>query len=72
MNPNEMNVCFSFLEQKYPDVYADMIDHLNSYQKFMEIETGKWIKLQDENPELVLPLSIQRLLSEEDWSINLY
>jgi hypothetical protein len=28
--------------------------------------------LQDENPELVLPLSIQRLLSEEDWSINLY
>jgi len=66
MNPNEVNVCFSFLEQKYPDVYADMVDHLNSYQKFMEIETEKWIKLQEENPELVLPLSIQRLLSEED------
>jgi hypothetical protein len=62
MNSNEMSVCIGFIENKYPDVYADMKRHLESYRKFMKAETLKWIDLQKSNPDLEIPESIQQII----------
>lgn len=65
MNQDEFHVFTSFLRKNYPLAYSESMAHLEGYREFMKTQVTRWTELQNQNPELNMPDSIERLLSQK-------